>query len=128
MDFPWRGNRRKVADVARKSTSDIKAARKALERERGEIEEMSAAAAEERRPVELDQQSVGRLSRMDALQVQAMAQAVETRRQGRLQRIEAALGRIEDGEYSYCAECGEEIPPKRLAIEPTMERCVDCAG
>ncbi|MDP6572315.1 MAG: TraR/DksA family transcriptional regulator [Rhodospirillales bacterium] len=114
--------------MARKRTPDLKAARKALERERGEIEEVSTAAAEERRPVELDQQSVGRLSRMDALQVQAMAQAVETRRQGRLQRIEAALGRIEDGEYGYCAECGEEIPPKRLAIEPTIERCVDCAG
>ena len=58
----------------------------------------------------------------------AMAQAVDARRRGRLQRIEAALGRIEDGEYGYCAECGDEIPPKRLAIEPTIERCVDCAA
>ena len=114
--------------MVRKRGPDIKAARQALERQRSEIEELSATTAEGRRPVELDQQSVGRLSRMDALQVQAMAQAVDARRRGRLQRIEAALGRIEDGEYGYCAECGDEIPPKRLAIEPTIQRCVDCAA
>ena len=106
---------------------DPEAIRQSLERERDELLETSTAAADERRPVELDQQSVGRLSRMDALQVQAMAKALEVRRQGRLQRIEAALRRLEDGDYGYCAECGEEIPAKRLAIDPTIARCVDCA-
>lgn len=114
--------------MAKKRGPDLKAARRALERQRAELEELSATTAEARRPVELDQQSVGRLSRMDALQVQAMAQAVDARRRERLQRIAAALGRVEDGEYGYCAECGEAIPPERLAIEPTIERCVDCAG
>ena len=106
---------------------DPEAIRETLERERDELLEMSTAAADERRPVELDQQSVGRLSRMDALQVQAMAKALEVRRQGRLQRIEAALRRLEDGDYGYCAECGNEIPAKRLAIDPTIARCVNCA-
>ncbi len=106
---------------------DSEAIRQTLERERDELLEMSTAAADERRPVELDQQSVGRLSRMDALQVQAMAKALEVRRQGRLQRIEAALRRLEDGDYGYCAECGNEIPAKRLAIDPTIARCVNCA-
>ena len=106
---------------------DPEAIRQTLERERDELLEMSTAAADERRPVELDQQSVGRLSRMDALQVQAMAKALEVRRQGRLQRIEAALRRLEDGDYGYCAECGEDIPAKRLAIDPTIASCVDCA-
>lgn len=102
--------------------------RRSLEAERDELLEMSASAADERRPVELDQQSVGRLSRMDAMQVQAMAQAVDVRRQGRLSRIEAALRRLEAGDYGHCLECGEEIPPKRLAIDPTVALCVDCAG
>jgi DnaK suppressor protein len=106
---------------------DPEAIRQTLERERDELLEMSTAAADERRPVELDQQSVGRLSRMDALQVQAMAKALEVRRQGRLQRIEAALRCLEGGDYGYCAECGKEIPDKRLAIDPTIARCVDCA-
>lgn len=107
---------------------DLAAIRKRLEEERAEILQDSASAAGERRPVELDQQSVGRLSRMDAMQVQAMAQAVEARRKGRLQRIESALKRLDGDDYGYCSECGEDIPVKRLEIDPTATRCVDCAG
>lgn len=107
---------------------DLGAIREALETERATLMEMSSSAADERRPVELDQQSVGRLSRMDAMQVQAMAQAVEARRQGRLQRIDAALHRLDEGDYGYCVDCGEDVPAKRLAIDPIVERCVDCAG
>lgn len=107
---------------------DLKAIRKALEVEREEIVAMSAAASDERRPVILDQQSVGRLSRMDALQVQAMAQAVDVRRMGRLQRIEAALQLLGQGDYGFCEDCGEDIPAKRLDIDPTIMRCVECAG
>ena len=101
--------------------------RRRLEAERAELLDLCAAAADERRPVELDQQSVGRLSRMDAIQVQAMAQAVEARRRGRLQRIEAALARLAEGAYGDCLECGEKIPAKRLAIDPAVARCVECA-
>ena len=101
---------------------------KTLAAEREQLREVSAGAADERKPVQLDQQSVGRLSRMDAMQVQAMAQAVEARRQGRLQRIEAALKRIDAGDYGYCVSCDTEIPVKRLEIDPATERCVDCAG
>ncbi len=107
---------------------DLKAIRQTLERERADLLAMSAAAADERRPVELDQQRVGRLSRMDALQVQAMAKAVEVRRQGRLQRIEAVLKRLDEDDYGYCVECGEEIPAERMAIDAATTRCVDCAG
>jgi len=105
----------------------LKAVRRALEQERDEILALSAAVIDERRPVELDQQSVGRLSRMDALQVQAMAKALEARRQGRLNRIALAMKRIEDGDFGICADCGEDIPAKRLAIDPTISRCIDCA-
>lgn len=105
--------------------SDIQARLRAL---RDELTELSERSADSRKPVTLDQQSVGRLSRMDAMQVQAMAQAVEARRRERLQRIEAALGRIEDGDYGACLECGEDIPAKRLDIDPTVGRCIDCAA
>ena len=107
---------------------DLKAIRKALKEERDALVDTSAATAEERAPVELDQQSVGRLSRMDALQVQAMAVATESRRQERLQLIQAALQRLDDGDYGYCQRCDEGIPAKRLAIDPAVTRCVDCVG
>jgi DnaK suppressor protein len=65
---------------------------------------------------------------MDAMQVQAMAQAVEARRRGRLQRIDAALKRLASDDYGYCVSCDEEIPAKRLEVDPATDRCVDCAG
>lgn len=107
---------------------DPTAIRLALEEERDALAEASAMTAEERSPVKLDQQSVGRLSRMDAIQVQAMAIATESRRQDRLRRIEAALRRLDDGEYGYCLGCDEDIPVKRLAIDAAVTLCVACAG
>ena len=113
--------------MADRTDIDLKAIKKTLEAERDQILAMSEAAADDRKPVELDQQSVGRLSRMDAMQVQAMANASEARRRGHLQRIEAALQRIAEDDFGYCDACGEEIPAKRLTIDPTTTRCVDCA-
>jgi len=77
--------------------------------------------------VELDQASVGRLSRMDAMQSQQMAQELSRRRQQQLVKIEGALRHIEAGDYGYCAVCDEEIDPRRLALDPSATRCVKCA-
>lgn len=84
-------------------------------------------SAQSRDPVSLDQQSVGRLSRMDAMQQQAMSKATENKRQLDLLRIEAAERRIRDGDYGYCEECGENIPDARLAADPMAIKCVNCA-
>jgi len=94
---------------------------------REELEALSTLSAEARDPVALDQQSVGRLSRMDAMQQQAMNQATEAKRKRDLVRIEAAERRLRDNEYGYCEECGEPIPDGRLEIDPMAERCVACA-
>ena len=102
--------------------------RKKLEARRTELMLLSEGAKDSRKPVELDQQSVGRLSRQDALQQQAMAKAQDARRAGELRKIEAALRRVDEGEYGYCAECGEAIAPKRLAIDLTATRCAPCAS
>ncbi|MDX1485112.1 MAG: TraR/DksA C4-type zinc finger protein [Alphaproteobacteria bacterium] len=102
--------------------------RERLEAELKALESESADAKESRAPVELDQQSVGRLSRMDALQVQAMAQETERRRQGRIKVIGAALKRIDEGDFGFCIACGEGIPAKRLELDPATPTCVDCAG
>lgn len=77
--------------------------------------------------VELDQTRVGRLSRMDALQGQAISQERERRRKLQLQNIAAALRRIEQDDYGYCNECGEEIAFKRLQFDPAATLCFDCA-
>ncbi len=95
---------------------------------RAELVGLSEISSEARDTVKLDQQSTGRLSRMDAMQGQAMAQATERQRANELLRIEAALKRLDDGEYGLCAICGEEIAAKRLEIDPSAALCIDCAG
>jgi len=80
------------------------------------------------RIVELDQTSVGRLSRMDALQGQAMSQERARRRQLELQRITAALRRIDTGEYGDCQDCGEPIAVRRLEMDPAATLCIHCAA
>lgn len=92
-----------------------------------ELAELAASTADARAPVELDQQSVGRLSRMDAMQGQAMALETERRRAAEQQRILAALKRIEAGDFGYCVTCEEEIAPKRLELDPSIPVCIDCA-
>lgn len=106
---------------------DLERWRAVLLSEREALTQSSAATSESRAPVTLDQQSVGRLSRMDALQAQAMHQAEEERRQHRLRLIAAALSRLDDGEYGYCMTCGVDIPDKRLSVDPAAAQCVDCA-
>lgn len=85
-----------------------------------------AAGQQGQETVALDQQAVGRLSRMDALQNQAMAQATARRRGAERQRIAAALARIAADEYGYCVTCGDEIAPARLATDPAIAVCVAC--
>lgn len=101
--------------------------RRRLEKEIDELRALSETGAASRAPVTLDQQSVGRLSRMDAMQAQAMAQATERRRLTRIQQVEAALKRIEDGEYGYCLSCGEEIETRRLDTDPAAPLCIACS-
>ena len=76
-------------------------------------------------PIELDQDRLGRLSRMDAMQMQQMS--LETsRRQQQLVKVDGAISRIETDEYGFCFVCGEEIDSRRLALEPTSTRCLAC--
>lgn len=107
---------------------DLSEARRRLEDRREELQSLDAAMADSRRPVELDQSRVGRLSRMDALQDQAMALETERRRGVELKRIEAALARIESGDYGYCLSCDDELLEKRLELDPAATLCVDCVG
>ncbi|HEX6114729.1 MAG TPA: TraR/DksA C4-type zinc finger protein [Geminicoccaceae bacterium] len=98
-----------------------------LRTRRAELVQLNEAHEDDRRPVELDQTRAGRLSRMDALQSQAMAVEVERRRDLELTRIDAALERLKDGEYGYCITCGEPIALKRLELDPATPVCIDCA-
>jgi len=102
--------------------------RKRLLQLRNELKAIAANSDDSAAVVEVDQSKVGRLSRMDALQAQAMAKASVERREAMLRDIEAALKRIDDGSYGLCQDCDEAIDPRRLEIDPTVLRCIDCAS
>ena len=114
--------------MVRRKKIDVKAQKAKLIAHREELHRIGSVGADSRRPVELDQTRIGRLSRMDALQDQAMALETDRRRGLEIERIEAALKRIEADDYGYCLSCGEEIPAKRLELDPATPVCVDCAG
>ena len=78
-------------------------------------------------PVELDQARLGRLSRMDEMQQQAMAVELDRRREIQLKRIEGAFLRLKKGSYGACTVCGVAIDAERLEGDPTVFFCIDCA-
>ena len=106
---------------------DLKKFKNRLKDARDELLVLETLTKDGRKPVELDQTQQGRLSRMDAIQLQEMALEQNRRREFEIQRIDAALKRIEDGEFGLCNNCGENIPLKRLEVSPSTPLCVDCA-
>lgn len=95
---------------------------------RDELEALASTADASADVVELDQTRMGRLSRMDALQAQAMAQEAGRRRAATLRGIASALARIDSGEYGVCQSCDESIPRRRLEFDPAALMCVQCAS
>ena len=109
----------------RKQIAELK---QILHKQQQELMALEQTGNEAAAVVELDQTRVGRLSRMDALQGQAMSQERIRRRELQRNRIAAALARIKQDDYGYCTECGEEIAFERLKIDPTATLCISCAN
>jgi DnaK suppressor protein len=107
---------------------DRAALRAQLEARRGELERHGESEADKTGTVTLDQQAIGRLSRMDALQGQQMALAQARRREAEIRRIDTTLSRLDTDDYGYCDECGDVIAIRRLELDPTVRTCIDCAG
>lgn len=108
------------------SPKQREAARKNLQALKAELEQLLLMSEESSSAVELDQSKVGRLSRMDAMQQQAMAVAKRSAYQQQLRSVVAALARLERDEYGYCIECDEPIAPARLQIKPEAALCLKC--
>lgn len=106
---------------------DLPYFRSLLEARKAAIEDVRATGKDAAAVVELDQTRVGRLSRMDALQSQAMSQETQRRRDVELARIEQALKRIDSGDYGYCVSCDGEISTERLKLDPSNPFCIHCA-
>jgi DnaK suppressor protein len=109
------------------SAEQLAAYRALLLERRDQLGETAKSTADGAAVVELDQARMGRLSRMDAMQSQAMSAEIQRRNERELKAITAALARMEDEEYGECLRCGEEITDARLRANPVATLCIDCA-
>lgn len=76
--------------------------------------------------VDLDQ-PIGRLSRMDSMINQGILLSSINKSKSRLAGLKRALQAIDDPDFGYCCQCGEEISFKRLKALPESELCILCA-
>ena len=109
------------------SILDLEYFRDLLIKQKKDLSSVADIGDESSSVVELDQSRVGRLSRMDAMQLQAMSKEVKQRREITLQKIEQSLKRIDNNEYGICVKCGEEISEQRLKADPSTPICIICA-
>jgi DnaK suppressor protein len=109
------------------SDNDLQRFKLSLLKHKTDLLEVGKTGQQAEEVVELDQARVGRLSRMDAMQAQAMSQETGRRRRQHILNIDAALERVESGEYGLCFECAEIINPKRLQADPAATLCITCA-
>jgi DnaK suppressor protein len=97
-----------------------------LKQKRTELHSQLEGNRESAEPVTLDQQSVGRVSRIDAIQQQQMNVANREQSTLLLKSVTSALARIAAEEYGYCEDCGEAVGYARLHVQPQALRCLAC--
>ncbi|HVL58281.1 MAG TPA: TraR/DksA C4-type zinc finger protein [Burkholderiaceae bacterium] len=76
--------------------------------------------------VEADPQRIGRLSRIDVIQQQALSAGRKQMLLRQQRRLEAALARLAGGEFGVCCQCGSPIPLERLQVDPAAPFCMAC--
>ena len=98
-----------------------------LERQLKKLRKSMAVSDEAIKTVVLDQTAVGRVSRIDSLQNQGIAQGLREREAVRLVQIQEALERLSDGTYGSCTACGGFIAFERLYVFPESALCAACS-
>ena len=72
--------------------------------------------------------SIGRISRMDAINNKAVAEAALREARKELHELEYAQGRVDKPDFGECAKCHGEINVKRLMLMPGSKYCTRCAS
>lgn len=70
--------------------------------------------------------AIGRLSRLDAMQIQEVSKEAQRRREQRIAELHDALYRMDMGRFGLCDNCREWIDYERLAAQPEVRVCGAC--
>lgn len=107
------------------SDTQLQRFRARLLAERDEIDALLDRTSADSRPVDLGL-PIGRLSRMDAMQMQGMAQLNRRQLEIRRERIKVALAALDDGSYGACRACKSAVDLARLEAHPEVPFCLSC--
>ncbi|MFT4566420.1 MAG: DnaK suppressor protein [Saprospiraceae bacterium] len=99
--------------------SSIKQKIKKLQHEMISLEESAAPVAPEN--------SIGRISRMDAINNKSVVEAAIRHRKKKLGKLQVALANVHKPGFGLCKNCGKAINPKRIVLMPESGRCIKCA-
>ncbi len=72
--------------------------------------------------------SLGRISRMDAINNKSVMEAAQRSKKAKLSKLKMALQNIDNEDFGLCANCGNSIQAKRLMFLPESTKCVRCAA
>ena len=70
--------------------------------------------------------SIGRISRMDAINNKSVNEAALRNAENKLQRLKKRLEELELEQFSTCRQCGEQIETEKLMVVPESPLCVSC--
>ncbi len=101
--------RLKIQDLIIKSKQDII-----------EIEKMTEPVKPEN--------SLGRISRMDAINNKSVMELALRNKKGKLTKLKVALTKIDDPQFGICMRCKQEIQTARLIYMPESSECINCAS
>ncbi|MDR9418240.1 TraR/DksA family transcriptional regulator [Gracilimonas sp.] len=94
-----------------------------IESTKADIEELTELV----KPIPLDA-SIGRVSRMDAINNKSINESSLREKKKELKKLERALENSESDKFGICTKCGDVIPFGRLEYMPHTTRCVICVG
>jgi DnaK suppressor protein len=104
---------------------DIEKYRKLLIAERDRLAQEIPPVSEIAQPVP-DQWEVTAADAPLISEIKDVQNEIVSMKSDRLNRVQAALDRIDDGTYGICIRCGKPIDPRRLDVEPSATACMDC--
>jgi len=72
--------------------------------------------------------SLGRLTRMDAINNKSVAEAALRTAKRKLSKLQQAKSKLGDPDFGTCRICKNKINPKRIVLMPESDKCVRCAA
>ena len=106
--------------------SDKDKYRKILEDNLSEVQQYLKSSEDAAAAVEPDK-SLGRLSRIEAMQDQQLVMEMRRRKKRQIAEIKSALSKLEMGNYGVCIFCREKISAERLEVSPETQTCIRCS-